>query len=113
MTETQKLLTRLSAKYDGASDYKLAKLLEVSQGAISHYQNSRRQMGTKAAIKTADLLGENRLKVVASIKIESALSDETRQFWEDLLATNNITLGLVVAGFGAFWYMPVNAVSGF
>jgi len=113
MTETQKLLTRLSVKYDAASDYKLAKLLGISKGAVSHYQKRDRQMGTKVLIRTADLLGENRLKVVASVKLETAMSDETRQFWRDLLASNNITLGLVVASFGAFWHMPVNAISGF
>ncbi len=85
MTFSQHLLNRLKAAYDGASDYRIAKILGVTHQCVSHVNTGRNGFNDENLIKIADLLGENRVNIVARAHISDDSSHDIRMLWGEIL----------------------------
>lgn len=86
MSATLRLIEAISVKYpneDGtpASDYRIAKMLDISREAVSQYRRTGNQFGVKQACKAADLLGRDPMEVIAEVEKDRAKSDSDRDFW--------------------------------
>jgi len=66
---TLEFLNLLSARYDGASDYRIAKILGVKQQLTSNWRNGA-VMSDNWAIRVADVLKMPRAYVVACVNAE-------------------------------------------
>lgn len=84
MDTTASLLDRLAAKYGGASDYRLAKILGIQDSAISNYRHGRSCLGDEVAVKVAAELGEPAAYVLACMMAERARTPTIRKIWADL-----------------------------
>ena len=84
MTQTIQLLNSLKAKTGAASDYALAKKLDMTRSAISNYQNGRRILDDETAVKVASMLEIDPSIVLASIHIERAKTEAEKRTWIDI-----------------------------
>lgn len=98
MNTTQTYLTKLQAKYDGASQYKAANILGVSHQAITNYKKGYRQMNEEVATKMAHELGLDPVKMYAEVRTETAESPETRHFWGRILEMSKTMPALALLG---------------
>ena len=92
MKTTKQLLAELARRYprsDGrpASDYGLAKLLNVSTPTLSRYQKHGRTFDDDVALRVAELLNLEPLKVLAAMQAERAKNAEVRKVWAAAAAT--------------------------
>jgi hypothetical protein len=81
MNATNKYLDLCKAKLKVDSDYALAKELDVSTQQLSNYRSERNGADTVLAVKMAELLKLNPLRVIAEIQAESARTEKARSFW--------------------------------
>lgn len=89
METTIDFLERLRTRLDtgsGCSDYKLAKVLQVSTGGMANYIKHGRSMDDEIAIRVAELLDLNPGYVVACCHAERSKTVETTKVWEALAA---------------------------
>lgn len=85
MTFQNHLLNRLKAAEDGASDYKLSKILGVSPQCISNVRKGRNGLKDQNLMKIADLLDMDRVTTVARAHIEGESTHEMRMLWGEIL----------------------------
>jgi hypothetical protein len=113
---TLELLNLLSARHDGASDYRVAKLLGAKQQLTSQWRNGT-VMSDNWAIKVADLLKMPRAYVIACVNAER-LKDadrfgDTGRVWRqiaDAFRDRAAVVFLVAAlGLAAFDAPPAHA----
>jgi len=64
------------------TDYRLAKILGVSQGAMSHYATGRRIMDDTTAAKLAGILEIEPIQIIAAANAERE-KGEKKEFWEN------------------------------
>lgn len=69
MTNAQTLLTRLKAALGGASNYKAAKILQISESAISRVYTGQGGFSDETMFKIAHELGENPHILIADYHI--------------------------------------------
>lgn len=79
MTNTKELLTMLKAHYDGASDYKISKILGISHQAVYAWKQGKTAMSDEAAIKTAEILDIDVDYVLLSVYAERTKGDVASQ----------------------------------
>jgi len=101
MNTTQNYLTRLKAMHGGASDYRAAQILGITQQSVSQYKMGKCQLSDETATKMASELGLDPLKVVAEVKLETSKSRETRQLWARVLDMTNAAPALALLGLAA------------
>jgi len=77
MNMTIEYINRLQAAYDGASDYKAAKLLGVKQQTISNYRKERNFMSVNIAYRLAVLIEEDPALVIAETQLDHAQDPES------------------------------------
>lgn len=85
MNTTISLLDRLKRETALKSDYAIAKELNTSRQAVSHYRTGRSQMDTDGVFHVAELLGMSHaetLAALASIEAERAKDEQTRATWQ-------------------------------
>lgn len=82
MTKTQELLEAVRATQGGATDYKLAKLLEVPRTTMHEMAHGRMNADAYAAARIALALNKDPLEVIASIEAENASTEAKRTFWK-------------------------------
>ena len=87
MDTTKSLLERLRSKYDGCSNYRLAKLLGVSKTALHRYMLQDGGMGSEVGMRLADELGLPHAYVVACLALEREQSDQVRPVWRAIIET--------------------------
>ena len=85
MSETAKFLDAVKARHGLASDYALAKVLEISRQEISNYRTGRHALGVKVCFKIAALLDCDAASVIAAVESERARTDQDRDFWKGAL----------------------------
>lgn len=90
MNYSQKLLTWLKAANDGASDYRAAKIIGVTPQAVSHVRAQNRQFSDKTAVRIAQELKLDPIKVIARLHIDSESCHQTRQVWEEIIKLTEI-----------------------
>lgn len=117
---TLEFLNLLSARHDGASDYRVAKMLGAKQQLTSQWRNGT-VMSDNWAIKVADALKMPRAYVIACVNAER-LKDadrfgDTGRVWRqiaDAFRDKAAAFVLCVAlGFAAFAAPPAHASDGF
>lgn len=79
---TNRYLDALAKQAGGATDYRLAKMLECGQPAISSYRAGNSHLSNKTAFKVAQMLGLDPADVIAQVEIDRAKTDEDRNFWK-------------------------------
>ena len=99
METTLDFLERLKAKYDGASDYRASKLLQVSTSSISTWRCGKGGMGDKTAVKMAELLCEHPAYIMACVHAEKDESPQTQKVWAQVAAQYAATFVFVFIGF--------------
>lgn len=84
LTTAQKILKRLKAAQDGASDYRIAQLLEITPSAISLVKTKGTAFSDQTLVKIAHLLGENPQLFVADYHLATNDFPGMNEFWEEL-----------------------------
>lgn len=114
MHTTTQLLDALAEKHDGATDYRLGKLLNTSSQTVSNWRKGRTALSQDYALRVASLLDWDPAYVLACVERERAekdarleQTDEIRATWERIAAkfaprAAGIVLALVAAGSGGF-----------
>lgn len=87
MDTTKSLLERLRSKYDGCSDYRLAKILGVAKTAVNRYTLHGGGMANDVGLRLADELGLPHAYVVACLSLEREQSDQVRPVWRGIIET--------------------------
>lgn len=80
-----------------ATDYRLAKVLELTPGAISKIRSRRSTFGNETALKVAALLGEQASYVVACVNYERERSVRVRVIWEAIARAAAVGAVVVVS----------------
>lgn len=103
-TASTRALDRAAAALEGASDYRLAKVLGVAQGAISNYRCGIRQLDDGTALRVAEIAGIPPAQLLAEIAAERSKDDKARKVWTKL-ARMAATAALCVAmvNGGSWW----------
>lgn len=89
METTTTFLERLRASLGGASgcsDYRLAKVLQISHTTVWGYLKKGRAMDDAVAIRCASLLDLDPVYVVACCHAERSTNVETTRLWEEIAA---------------------------
>jgi DNA-binding transcriptional regulator YdaS (Cro superfamily) len=82
----------------GLNDTALAKLLGVTQAAISHYKSGRRIMDDEACLAVALQLGTNPMEVIGAACIDRAEKTGQKSLWEVFMSrTAAATAAVLVA----------------
>lgn len=84
---TQQLLDAIAARHEGASDYRISKIMGWTTSATSSYRTGRSQLDNRALLQVAAALGLSAADVVrymAQIEAERARTDEQRATWAEL-----------------------------
>lgn len=79
--KTNHYLDEVKLRHDLASDYALAKLLNVSPSRIGNYRGSRAIMDNTICVKVAELLAKNPMEVIAAAELERAKRDDVKKVW--------------------------------
>jgi hypothetical protein len=75
-------LARLDKASGGTgTDYKLAQLLDVPRATISNYRRGVTQLDDVLAIRLAELIKEQPLRLIGEINAERARDTRTKAFW--------------------------------
>ena len=113
MNTTISLLDRLKRETALKSDYAIAKELNTSRQAVSHYRTGRSQMDTDGVFHVAELLGMSHaetLAALASIEAERAKDEQTRATWQARLKRlGGIAATVTVAALGIGASAPADA----
>lgn len=102
-TQTQALLEAAREKLGGATDYKLAKMMELPRPRISDYHHGRRQADAYACTRLAMILDRDPLEIIAQVEADSAKTEARRQFWAGFPSgLRRTALGIALCGTAAF-----------
>lgn len=102
----QQLLELLRAKYGGCSDYRLAKILSMSQQGISTVMTNKTTLSDENAVKLAVELGLDPVYVIICMNWQRAKDDSIRAIWEDAASKLLKASCFFFAGFLAH-YLPL------
>lgn len=89
MKTTQKYLEQVREKLGGATDYKIAQVLELSRQSVSDYMRGIRHADAYACTKIAITLGLDPLEIIAKVEAESAHTEKKREFWKTFRSSGN------------------------
>jgi ribosome-binding protein aMBF1 (putative translation factor) len=79
--KTLEYLDAAKAKLGIASDYALAKKLNMTTTAISNYRVGRSRMDDDVALKVAKILEIDPLEVIAAANVERSKTPEIKALW--------------------------------
>ena len=85
LTYCQRLIERLRAAQDGATDYRLAQLLEITPQAIYQVKNKGTMFSDLTLNKIAQLLGENPMKLIGQSHLETQDFPGMNNVWEAMV----------------------------
>ncbi|EGK72439.1 hypothetical protein METUNv1_01204 [Methyloversatilis universalis FAM5] len=102
MNTTQRLMQEAKSALGIESDYALAKALEMSRQAISHYRTGRSQLDVEGAFRIAEVLGKDPAAIIAAVEAERATKPEAREAWiQRLKQLGGVAASVVFVMFGA------------
>jgi len=102
--KTWDYIERIRAKHGGCSDYRLSKLLGISQPAMTKYRAGMREADDEVSAKIAELLELPPMKVIADIHATRAQADGNKRMykiWHDAALSFGRTAFFVAATGGA------------
>ena len=84
MKTTIEILEALKTKNDGASDYRIAKILDISVATVSVWRTGKGSFNDSTAIKIAKILEVEPGQILAAAHAERAKNDSERMVWDDI-----------------------------
>lgn len=84
MKTTLEFLDGVSAKLGGASDYAIAKELDVTRSAVSRYRNGLSTFDDETAIRVARILDIDPAAVLLAAHAERTKNPEAKNLWTSL-----------------------------
>lgn len=99
MSNTIELLDRARKLCSPATDYQLAKRLDISHATISRCRHRHGTLDNKAAWKLAEMLEMEPAEVIALMEADRAKRPEDRQFWERARAGVAASLAAIIGLF--------------
>ncbi|WP_284454387.1 DUF3693 domain-containing protein [Cupriavidus campinensis] len=84
MKTTLEFLEAVRAKLGGASDYAIAKELDISRSAVSKYRNGLGGFDDETAVKVARVLDIDPSAVLTAAHAERTKNPELRRIWASL-----------------------------
>lgn len=90
MNMTIEYLNRLQATYDGASDYRMAKMLGIGTSTISNYRKEKSFMDFSIAYRLALLIDEDPAKVIAETQLDHVQKPEAEQLFKWILEVSKM-----------------------
>jgi transcriptional regulator with XRE-family HTH domain len=81
MNNSQKYLVEVKRKLNLTSDYSLAKVLGVGTNTISQYQNQKRVMDDTMALRIAEILEIDPMKIIAAANADRE-TGKAKEKWE-------------------------------
>lgn len=109
MNTTQQLMQEAKVALRIESDYALAKALDMSRQAISHYRTGRSQLDVEGAFRIAEVLGRDPAAIIAAVEAERATKPEAREAWKQRLKQLGGVAATVVIGMSGALPAPGNA----
>jgi len=85
MSYSVELLTSLKAKRGGASDYAIAKELEITPQTFTKVRNHNRRFSNEITVKFAHALEINPAEALARIHLEKENSPIAREVWQQII----------------------------
>lgn len=82
--KTTEYLAAVRRKMGLSKSAEVARLLELSEAAVSRYESGARVMDDYTAARVAEVLGIDPLTVIAQANAEREKDGDKRQFWERL-----------------------------
>ena len=108
---TYKYLELFKASNGGASDYRVAQLLEVDQTTVSKWRNDIRGMSEEVGMMLADRLGLDVVQVVSELNADRANTRESRSYYSQLLERLKSSAALAAPAFiGVYLLLESNAI---
>ncbi len=86
MSQTQQLMEQVRKKLDGATDYKIAQVLDLPTGIVHYYVTGNREADNYACAKIAEILDRDPLEVIAQVEAEAARTEKKRQYWRSFFS---------------------------
>ncbi len=103
MTKTQQYFEQVREKLGGATDYKVAQVLDIPRQTASEYVRGNREADTYACTRIAMVLEVDPLEVIAKVEAEAARTPKKREFWKSFRSSGSrVILGLLLCGMLAF-----------
>ena len=76
-------LDKAKEKGNIETDYKLAKIIGINPSALVNIRKRNNGMDNYTAIRIAEILEINRLKVIIDMEVQKAKSKEKKEFWKE------------------------------
>jgi hypothetical protein len=89
-------LDAVKAQLNIATDYELAKRLEVPRGHVAEYRNGKRGVPLAAAFKLAIALQLDPAQVVADLEEQREKNTSRRDFWRGFLSRASTVIAVVL-----------------
>lgn len=86
MTETQQLIEQVRTKMEGATDYKIAQVLDIPRNVMHYYVAGERAADAYACAKIAEMMERDPLEVIAQVEAEAARTEKKRQYWRSFFS---------------------------
>lgn len=86
MSQTQQLIEQVRRKLDGATDYKIAQVLDLPTGIMHYYVTGERAADTYACARIAEVLDLDPLEVIARVEAETARTEKKRAYWRSIFS---------------------------
>lgn len=84
MTQTQQLIEQVRAKLEGATDYKVAQVLDIPRNLLHYYIKGERHADSYACTRFDEVLERDPLEVIAQVEAEAARTEKKRAYWAGL-----------------------------
>jgi hypothetical protein len=85
MTTTE-LLEQVRAKLDGASDYRIAQVLEIPRQKLSAMKQGKERADNYTCAKIAEQLGRDPLEIIARVEAQTARTAKKREYWQSFFS---------------------------
>lgn len=95
---TLELLEAVKERRGVKSDYALAKVLGVTQTAVSSYRTGNSKISDDVALTVAEILGMHPLVVIAAANAERAKTDEQKARWTGLMEKFSASFNTLLSG---------------
>ncbi len=98
--KTAELLDLAKNQANIESDYALAKVLGISNGYVSEYRKGKRHPSNEIAVKLATLAKLDEMRVIAEVELQTANTEQKKEFWNQFLKTRGYAATLGTIGLG-------------
>ena len=97
--DTLEYLEAVKIRRGITSDYALAKVLGVTQSAVSSYRTGNSRINDDVALTIAEILGLHPIEVIAQANAERAKTPEQRQRWSSVMEKFSASFNSLISGY--------------